>query len=155
MSWQTKRRSSSSSGRTSRLEDGDLIEFTKVSGPNYVTVLTVYQQPSFAYGEARINPTGSDVGTATVEIRASDGYSFDEGSFNITVTPPLSGPILAQPADMTVTAGEIGVQTVTATDADGSFISISKVSGPVYMSAFGNGNGTATGTIQPEGGASR
>ncbi|HKQ18819.1 MAG TPA: FG-GAP-like repeat-containing protein [Candidatus Eisenbacteria bacterium] len=130
--------------------DGDFIEFTKASGPNYVTVYTFYQQAGYAYGEAHINPTESDVGTATVEIRANDATSFHERSFVITVTPPLVGPILAQPSDMTLTVGEIGEQTVTATDADGSFISISKQSGPAYMTVFTQSSnpGMATGKIQ-------
>lgn len=130
--------------------DGDFIEFTKASGPNYVTVFTFYQQAGFAYGEARINPAESDVGTETVEIRASDGSSFHERSFTVTVTPPLVGPILAQPSDMTVTVGQIAEQTVTATDADGGFMNISKQSGPPYMTVFtqSSGPGTAIGKIQ-------
>ena len=50
------------------------------------------------------------------------------------VGPPNSGPTLAGLRDITVSAGELVGQPVTATDPDGQIITISLLDGPDYMS---------------------
>jgi hypothetical protein len=58
-------------------------------------------------------------------------------------------PVLAQPSDMTVTEGFTQDQTLTATDADGTPLAFSKVSGPTFMTVqtTNQGTGSATGNI--------
>ena len=125
-----------------------ILILSKASGPDYVTIEDYSNYPGYAYGRADVSPLESDAGFDTVWVRVSDRVLFDEKSFTVNVTPPLSGPILAQPADMVATAGEINEQTVTATDADGSYIYMYRVSGPAYMSLQSNSNyGTATAIV--------
>ncbi len=47
--------------------------------------------------------------------------------------PPNSAPLLNPIADMTVTEGLTGDQTISGSDPDGNALSFSKVSGPSYM----------------------
>ncbi len=117
--------------------DGDVVNLTKVSGPGYMSVYEYAPPGSYTSGEIRINPTPSDGGNTTGMVRASDGILFSQQPFNISVTPPNRAPVLSQPVDVTMVAGEQVEQTVTATDADGDYIYISKASGPIYVSVQG------------------
>lgn len=134
--------------------EADAMLLTISSGPSWATIFTYYEYPGFIYGQVDLHPTLSDVGTDTVFVRVSDGISFDEKSFLVTVLPPQSAPVLSQPAAMTATTGELAEQTVTATDADGSYVQIYKGSGPPYMSVSSNNNyGSSTGFIRLQPGA--
>jgi PKD domain-containing protein/cadherin-like protein/Big-like domain-containing protein len=128
--------------------DGNTITFSKVSGPPYVTVATI----TSSTGNVNLAPGFSDMGTAGVMVRATDNGSpnlSDTKSFTITVNDVNRGPLLAQPANMSVASGSIANQTLTATDADGNAVTFSKVSGPTYVTVTTTspGTGTATGNV--------
>lgn len=118
--------------------DGDPLQLSKASGPAYMTVVELGPNNGFFYGEIRLNPLASDVGTATGTIRASDGLLSTLRSFGIAVQPPNRPPVLDQPADMAVVVGEQVEQRLSATDPEGAHVSFSKESGPDYVTVFGS-----------------
>jgi len=124
----------------------DGMTLTIASGPSYASIFTYYEYPGYIYAQVGLHPTSSDVGLSTVVIRASDGILFDEKSFTVNVVAP-GHPTLSQPVDMAVTTGEVGEQTVTATDPDGRFTYIYKSSGPSYMTVSSNGNYGSTSAV--------
>lgn len=73
----------------------------------------------------------------------ADGLPFGSGG------SPNQSPVLQQPANMTVTAGDLAFQAITATDADHQPLTFSKGSGPSFMtvSTTDVGTGTAAGSI--------
>ncbi|TMQ52537.1 MAG: PKD domain-containing protein [Candidatus Eisenbacteria bacterium] len=128
--------------------EGDSVVFSKAFGPNFMTVSTPSSGPGFAYGNINLAPGLSQVGSYNAAVAVSDGALGAQSFFGIIVNPVNSPPVLSQPADMTVTLGEVAEQMITATDPNGDFISFSKVSGPAYVDVFGYGYGQATGTIR-------
>ena len=80
-------------------------------------------------------PSVRQRGTYRVAFVASNLFSATVTT-TITVTDPTS-PVLAQPANMTVTEGVIATQTITATDADGDNLTFTKVSGPGFYTVVG------------------
>jgi len=132
-------------------DDGDSLTFSKVSGPAYMTVTTTNPYPGggYAYGNLHLAPAAGDVGDTSGTVRVSDGILFADGYLGITVLGGNRPPVLIQPADMSVTVGEVGEQTVTATDPDNDYIEIFKASGPAYLTVIGYGSyGSATATIR-------
>lgn len=129
--------------------NGDILTFSKVAGPAYMTVTTDYQGVGYAYGTITLSPSTSAVGSTTGTVQVSDGSLSDQKSFNITVLPADRPPVMGQPADMSVTVGEIAEQTVTATDPDGDYVYVYMSGGPGYMSVSSYGNyGSTTATIR-------
>ncbi len=128
--------------------DNDPVAFSKVWGPAFMTVTTSYAGPGTAYGNIHLAPSASDVGTTTDTVMVSDGALSERRAFTVTVTQADRPPVLVQPADMTVIAGAITTQTISATDPDGNYVSIYKADGPAYMTVSSSGNyGSATATV--------
>ena len=130
--------------------DGDLLVFSKVAGPAYMEVTTVYQSPSYNQGKITITPSVADVGTATGIVAVSDGTFSDQKVLTITVNPPNHAPVLTQPGDMTVTQGSVAEETVHATDADGDDVDFT--TGPLspsYLIVFTSGINTGTVRLVP------
>ncbi|MGE5178248.1 MAG: FG-GAP-like repeat-containing protein [Bacteroidota bacterium] len=129
--------------------DGDAVTFSKSAGPAYMTVSTSSPGSGYAYGNLHLAPGTGNAGTTTGTVRATDATGlFYEQSLGITVTPPDRPPVLSQPADMDLMAGEVKQQTVTATDPDGDYLNIGRNSGPSWVSvSYGSGSGTATSTV--------
>src|SRR6185436_20230596 len=113
--------------------DADAMVLSLPYGPSFATIFPYYEYPGFIYGQLDLAPSDSNIGTWPVTVEVTDGIRVAAGSFTVVVTPRISAPILAQPADMVATAGEIAEQTVTATDPDGSYVYFFRVSGPAYM----------------------
>ena len=129
--------------------DNQPLAFTLVSGPTYATVTTTTPGTGTATGNIHLAPGFSDAGTANASVRASDGTATNEKSLIITVTNTNRPPVLAQPANMTVNEGTTADQGISATDADGNPLTLTKVAGPAYLTVTTttNGTGTATGNI--------
>jgi len=126
--------------------DGDLLTFSKTAGPAFMTVATT----SPTAGNIHLAPPLGTSGTFGGTVTASDGFLTDSRSFAITIClgcirPPVIDPI----ANMTVTEGMTADQTITATDPDGSPVTFSKVTGPIFMTVttVSPGTGNATGNI--------
>jgi hypothetical protein len=64
----------------------------------------------------------------------------------ITVGQCHGNPTLAQPANMTVSAGTTADQVITGTDACGSPLTFTKAAGPTFMTVTTTSPGTGTGT---------
>jgi hypothetical protein len=130
--------------------DGDPLTFSKVSGPAYMDVTTTYQSSSYSQGKITLTPSAADVGTATGVVAVSDGTFSDQKSFGITIYPPNHAPVLTPPADMTVTQGAVGEQTVHATDPDGDYVDFEAGPGsPSYMLAFTSDTNTGIIRLTP------
>ncbi|HEX7078643.1 MAG TPA: FG-GAP-like repeat-containing protein [Candidatus Eisenbacteria bacterium] len=129
--------------------DGDPLTFSSASGPAYMTVTTLSPGAGSAVGNLHLAPPSSEVGNTTGTVRVTDGALSAQQSFNIFLLPPDQPPVMSQPADMTATIGEVAEQMVSATDADGDYLTIGNVSGPPFMAVLANyGYGTATATIR-------
>jgi PKD repeat protein len=109
--------------------DADALTFFKTAGPTFMTVTTT----SPTTGNIHLAAGFSDAGVFSATVSASDGSLSDSKSFTITVSSVNRAPVLAQPANMTVTEGATANQTITASDPDGCPITFSKVSGPSFM----------------------
>ena len=133
--------------------DGDPLTFSKVSGPDFMTVGTINPGPGSATGLLHLSPLSGAYGSYTGVVGVSDGVASDQKSVFINVTLPNRPPVLGQPADMTMVVGEIAEQTVSASDPDGDYISFAKVSGPVFVSVSGYAYGSGTVTIMARPGA--
>src|SRR6185503_8028085 len=110
--------------------DGNALTFTKASGPAYATVTTTTAGSGTATGNLNLAPGFSDAGTASVTVTVSDGSMSDSKSLTVTVNNVNRGPVLTQPANMTVAEGATANQVLTAFDADGDALTFAKVSGP-------------------------
>jgi len=88
--------------------------------------------------------TPSSGGAFPFTIRVTDNGSPPLSDFEaITVIVPLSNqpPVLSQPADMTVTAGSVADQTLSATDVCvGVTLTFTKISGPAFVTVTTAGN---------------
>ncbi len=113
--------------------NGDPLEFNLLAGPAFVTVTTADAGGGSGLGEIVVAPGLLVSGTVTATVGVSDGSLTDQKSLTITVNHVNAAPVLSQPADMIVLAGEIKNQTLTADDADGAPLTFSMVSGPAYM----------------------
>jgi hypothetical protein len=126
--------------------DGDVLTFSKVAGPTFMTVTTT----SPTTGNIHLAPNITEpLGASGATVRASDGSLTADRSFTIIVTSSCGPPVLNPIADMTVTDGGTADQTITATDPNGNALVFSKVSGPIFMtvSTTNPGIGSATGNI--------
>ncbi len=108
--------------------DGDALTFSKVSGPTYMTVTTTAPTT----GNIHIAPSSSDHSSGAT-VQTSDGALTDSKSFFISIAIVNQGPVLNQPANMTVTEGATADQTLMATDPCGAPLTFSKVGGPTFM----------------------
>ncbi|HYQ89713.1 MAG TPA: Ig-like domain-containing protein [Candidatus Binatia bacterium] len=128
--------------------DGNALAFSKTAGPVFMTVTTISPGTGTASGNIHLAPVLSDAGAYSATVSVSDGSLTSSRVFSITVLVSRA-PVLNPIAGMTVTEGMTADQTITATDADGSPITFSKVSGPIFMtvSTTNPGTGTASGNI--------
>ncbi len=96
---------------------GDTLTFTKQSGPAALTVTQVDADTArvdWTPGPGDVNPPSVQV---VVRVTDAAGASFDR-SFTVTVQNVNDAPVLAQPADGSVTQGQTFNATLSATDAD-------------------------------------
>jgi hypothetical protein len=130
--------------------DGEALTFQKSYGPAYMTVTTTSPGTGDAEGNVHLAPGPTDIGSEIAGVSVTDGLSFDSKTFRVTSRSPVDqAPVLAQPADMTVDAGSLETQELTASDADGDPIEFYLASGPPYVSVATTdpGTGNATGEV--------
>ncbi len=108
--------------------DHDALTFSLAIGPWFVTVNTTGADS----GNVHLTPALADSGVHRVTVSVSDGVAADFKSFQVSVLDE-STPVLAQPNDMTVAAGQDVAQGLSATNADGRGLSFYKAEGPAYM----------------------
>lgn len=108
--------------------DNDALTFSLTLGPWFVTVSTTGPRS----GNVHLTPTLADSGVYRVTVAVSDGLASDYRTSQVTV-PSKTTPMLAQPPDLTVRAGQSITQALSATDPDGERLSFYKVDGPSYM----------------------
>ena len=105
--------------------DGDAILFSKLAGPNYVTV---QNNP----GNILLAPGFTDAGTATATVRATANGLTDDKSLAITVNNVNRAPTLNQPLNMTVAEGATADQVLSGTDPDGDALTFVRTAGPTF-----------------------
>jgi hypothetical protein len=113
--------------------NGDLLEFSLVSGPSYVSVTTIDPSGASAQGEILVSPGLAVNETVTVTVGVSDGSLTDHASLMISVIPVNVAPVVVQPANMALRQGETKDQALAASDANGDPLAWSMVTGPAYM----------------------
>jgi len=128
--------------------DRNLLSFSKVSGPAYMSVQTLEASPSGARGLVRLSTTASDVGSSTGTVGVSDGVLMDQKSFSIAIRVNTA-PQIDSIATFFVTPGSTVDRSVFASDADGDPITFSRAFGPTWMtvSTVSPGSGSASGNI--------
>ncbi len=115
--------------------DGQPLEFSKQSGPAFLSVWTLDPGRGTASGRALTTPIYSDVGSTPATVRVTDGVESDEKSFQVTVSPVENrAPALELPESLGVVAGTVAAREFVATDLDGQPLQFSKASGPDWMS---------------------
>jgi len=126
--------------------DGDALTFTKAAGPTFVTVTTT--GPTTGTIHLAISPA-EVTGSYGATVRASDGTLNADRPFTITISSACRAPVLDLVADMTVREGQTSDQTITASDPDGTPLTFSRVTGPIFMmvTTTDPGTGSATGAI--------
>jgi len=108
--------------------DHDALTFSLAIGPWFVTVNTTGPES----GNVHFAPVLADSGVHRVTVSVSDGIAADSKSFQVSI-PSETTPVLAQPNDMTVHAGQVVAQVIRATTLDGRRLSFYKIDGPGYM----------------------
>ncbi|TMQ61200.1 MAG: hypothetical protein E6K77_10840, partial [Candidatus Eisenbacteria bacterium] len=126
--------------------DWNPLSFSKVSGPAYMSVETLNASGSAARGLVHLSTTGSDAGSSTGTVGASDGVLMDQKSFLIEIRADTA-PRIDSIDTLFVTAGSTADRWVFARDDDGDPIWFSKMFGPAYMTVttLNAGSGSATG----------
>ena len=112
-------------------EDGQALTFSKLSGPGYATVTTTNPGSGTASGSIHLAPTSADLGGSTLAVRASDGIFWSTRSLSLFVQRELE--LNAQP-NVTVTAGEVAYQTLTASNPLQENLQFYVASGPSFVS---------------------
>jgi len=108
--------------------DHDALTFSLAIGPWFVTVNTTSPES----GNVHFAPVLADSGVHRVTVSVSDGIAADSKSFQVSI-PSETTPVLAQLNDMTVHAGQVVTQVISATNLDGRRLSFYKIEGPGYM----------------------
>ncbi|HYQ89910.1 MAG TPA: PKD domain-containing protein [Candidatus Binatia bacterium] len=112
-------------------EDGQALTFSKLSGPSYVTVTTTDPGTGTGSGSIHVAPSSADLGGASVGIRASDGIFWSDRTLIVFVQPELD--LNAQP-DVTVTAGQVAYQPLSASNPLHENVQYYIASGPSFVS---------------------
>jgi hypothetical protein len=82
--------------------DHNPLDFFKVSGPAYMSVQTLNASGSAATGLVHLSTTGSDAGSSTGTVGASDGMLTDQKSFSIEMRANTAPQIFLSNSDRTV-----------------------------------------------------
>ena len=122
--------------------DDDPVTFFKVSGPDYLTVITV--DPTLKLGLLVFSPGFGDAGTTTAVVAATDGRLTDTKSFAISVRDVDRPPVLEVPPDESLAEGALLRFDVTATDPDMDMIILAASGMPPGASFHDGGEGTGS-----------
>jgi len=130
--------------------DGNPLTFGKSFGPAFVTVTTTSPGTGSAQGNVHAAPAVSDAGPNQVGVTVGDGFATVAQSIEIDVPGANRAPLLTQPTNMSVPAGNTLTQELTATDPDGDPLSFYLASGPSFatVTTTDPGAGLATGTLR-------
>lgn len=124
--------------------EGQPIQFSKVSGPAYLTVTTTDPGTGVGAGTVRVAPPTGSTEVATATVAASDGLGLGQASFTVTV-PIAVAPI----ADVVVVAYDATSRNITVTDPSGPPLVFTKVSGPPFTLLRVTGPRSAELAIEP------
>lgn len=133
------------SGTAADIDVGDVISYSKVSGPAWLNIAST--------GAMSGSPAAGDVGTNVFVVRVTDvAGAAAEANLSITVTPANVAPtFLSNPiTGVSAVRDNAYVATLAGSAADanaGDSLSFSKVSGPAWLSVAANGALGGTPTI--------
>jgi hypothetical protein len=102
-------------------------------------------------GSLRVAPGFGDSGSYPITVRVSDSGSpslMDTETLTLTVTTTNRPPVIAAIADQQVSHGATLDIAISATDADGHVISLSKT-GPAFATVIDNGGGSGILRLAP------
>ncbi len=112
--------------------DGQPLDFTKVSGPFFMTVTTVDSGTGTASGNIRLAPLFTDAGNVNASVAVSDGVAGDQKTFQILVNNTSRFSFAAIP-DMVVEGYGRATQNLPVQDPDVGVFTFSIVAGPSFM----------------------
>jgi len=111
-------------------EDGQSLSFTKLSGPDYVTVSTTDPGSGQGSGVVRAAPQSSDVGGANVVVRVSDGVFWCDRTIPVAVKRELE---LNAQGNVSMVAGQVQYQELYADNPLNQDVQYYIASGPSFV----------------------
>ncbi|HKO21939.1 MAG TPA: PKD domain-containing protein [Candidatus Eisenbacteria bacterium] len=112
--------------------DSDPLTFSKLSGPDYMTVTTTESGAGTATGNIHLAPPpDTPFGSVLSVVAVTDGTSRGQSTVHVLIS--TNPPTLEQPADMTVAEAEVAEQTLNGSDPDLNSLAFSVVSGPSFV----------------------
>lgn len=124
---------------TANDEDGQLLSFSILSGPDYVTVSTVNSGAGQASGLVHVAPASADIGTASATVRVSDGIFWCDRTIPVSVQRELA--VQGQP-NITVTTGTAFSRYLGADNPLGYNLTYYVASGPPFVTVQAGNYGT-------------
>src|SRR5882672_11224370 len=120
--------------------DGDAqpLFFSKLSGPDYVTVETVDGGTGTGAGHVHVAPLDSDVGGARAVVRVSDGVFWCDRALDMQILPRLR---MIAPSDMVLTSKTSAYQALSAECHTGRALHFVLVSGPSFVTVWKDDQG--------------
>jgi len=112
-------------------EDGQSLSFTKLSGPDYVTISTTDPGSGQGLGVVSVAPRSSDVGNANVVVRVSDGVFWRDRAIPVVVTHELE---LNAQGNVSMVAGEVRYQPLAVDNPLEQNVQFYIASGPPFVS---------------------
>jgi len=105
--------------------------FTKLSGPDYVTISTTDPGSGQGLGVVSVAPRSSDVGNANVVVRVSDGVFWRDRAIPVVVTHELE---LNAQGNVSMVAGEVRYQPLAVDNPLEQNVQFYIASGPPFVS---------------------
>ncbi len=121
-------------------DDGDIPDLTLQQGPAWLNFVDENDGTATLYG----TPTNNDVGTSTVIIRADDGTTTTDVSFDITVTNVNDDPEFTSTAIQSVNEDDEYNYSIIVVDLDGDAITLTAPTKPDWLTFTDNTDGTGT-----------
>ncbi len=116
--------------------DGQPLAFSKLAGPTYVTVSTFTPGAGLGSGRIHVTPLASDVGTASIVVRVTDGNFSCDRAVTVSILRELE---LGWQPDRSVVAGTRVEQPLIAGNPLNRRITFYLASGPSFMTVSNPG----------------
>jgi len=118
--------------------DAQSLFFSKLSGPDYVTVETMDGGTGTGVGRVHVAPQATDVGGARAVVRVSDGVFWCDRTLDMQILPRLW---MLAPSDMLLTSKTSAYQPLSAECHTGRALTFFLVSGPSFVTVWRDGRG--------------
>ncbi|MBR8538062.1 tandem-95 repeat protein, partial [Carboxylicivirga sediminis] len=121
-------------------DDGDIPDLSMQQGPAWLNFVDENDGTATLFG----TPSNSDVGSYTIIIRADDGTTTTDESFDITVTNVNDDPEFTSTAILSVNEDEEYNYPIIVTDPDSDAITLTAPTKPDWLTFTDNTDGTGS-----------